>query len=309
MTLCLVTGGAGFIGSSLARALDRARRSRSRHRQLLVRQARELRRLRRPDRARRSRHPGRPRRSAAPSRGSSWCSTRRRSRRCRSRWPSRSRTTRPTPPARCACSTPAGGPACGAWSTRRRRRPTATPRAPQGRDDAAGADLPLRRLEAGRRALRQIYARAYGVETVCLRYFNVFGPRQDPESEYAAVIPKFITAALAGQAPRIFGDGTQSRDFCYIDNIIEANFKAASPTPARSRGGVFNIACGQATDLNQVVALIGDILGRRWRRSTRTSGPGTSSTPTPTSPRRRAPPRLHRRRFVRRRARPHDRLV
>jgi nucleoside-diphosphate-sugar epimerase len=109
----------------------------------------------------------------------------------------------------------------------------------------------------------QVYARAYGLETVCLRYFNVFGPRQDPKSEYAAVIPKFITAALAGQQPRIFGDGTQSRDFCFIDNVIEANFKAASGDARQISGGVFNIACGQAADLNQVVALIGDILGRK----------------------------------------------
>src|SRR4029079_11853028 len=64
----------------------------------------------------------------------------------------------------------------------------------------------------------QVYARAFGLETVCLRYFNVFGPRQDPKSEYAAVIPKFVTAALAGKQPRIFGDGKQSRDFCHIDN-------------------------------------------------------------------------------------------
>jgi UDP-glucose 4-epimerase len=109
----------------------------------------------------------------------------------------------------------------------------------------------------------QIYARAYGLETVCLRYFNVFGPRQDPQSEYAAVIPKFITVALAGKQPRIFGDGSQSRDFCYIDNVIEANFKAASADARQVSGGVFNIACGQATDLNRVVALIGDYLGRK----------------------------------------------
>ena len=109
----------------------------------------------------------------------------------------------------------------------------------------------------------QIYAHAYGLETVCLRYFNVFGPRQDPQSEYAAVIPKFITAALAGQRPRIFGDGTQSRDFCHIDNVVEANFKAASADARAVSGGVFNIGCGQATDLNQVVALIGDVLGRK----------------------------------------------
>jgi nucleoside-diphosphate-sugar epimerase len=109
----------------------------------------------------------------------------------------------------------------------------------------------------------QIYARAYGLETVCLRYFNVFGPRQDPQSEYAAVIPKFITVALAGKQPRIFGDGSQSRDFCYIDNVIEANFKAASADARQVSGGVFNVACGQATDLNRVVALIGDVLGRK----------------------------------------------
>ncbi len=109
----------------------------------------------------------------------------------------------------------------------------------------------------------QIYARAYGLETVCLRYFNVFGPRQDPQSEYAAVIPKFITVALAGKQPRIFGDGSQSRDFCYIDNVIEANFKAASADARQVSGGVFNIACGQATDLNRVVALIGDHLGKK----------------------------------------------
>ena len=81
----------------------------------------------------------------------------------------------------------------------------------------------------------QVYARAFGLETVCLRYFNVFGPRQDPKSEYAAVIPKFITAALAGKQPRIFGDGTQSRDFCHIDNVVEANFAAAGGRRAARR--------------------------------------------------------------------------
>jgi nucleoside-diphosphate-sugar epimerase len=108
----------------------------------------------------------------------------------------------------------------------------------------------------------QVYAAAFGLETVALRYFNVFGPRQDPKSEYAAVIPKFITAALNGQSPRIFGDGTQSRDFCHIDNVIEANLKAASAPADQVSGQMFNIACGVATDLNQVVAVIGDILGR-----------------------------------------------
>jgi UDP-glucose 4-epimerase len=109
----------------------------------------------------------------------------------------------------------------------------------------------------------QVYARAFGLETVCLRYFNVFGPRQDPKSEYAAVIPKFITAALAGKQPRIFGDGKQSRDFCHIDNVVEANFAAAAADGRSVSGGVFNIGCGEAIDLNRVVAILGDVLGRK----------------------------------------------
>jgi UDP-glucose 4-epimerase len=109
----------------------------------------------------------------------------------------------------------------------------------------------------------QVYARAFGLETVCLRYFNVFGPRQDPKSEYAAVIPKFITSALAGNQPRIFGDGKQSRDFCHIDNVVEANFAAAGADAGRASGRVFNVGCGESIDLNRVVALIGDILGKK----------------------------------------------
>jgi len=105
----------------------------------------------------------------------------------------------------------------------------------------------------------QVYARGFGLETVVLRYFNVFGPRQDPNSQYAAVIPRFVTAALEGRAPVIFGDGTQSRDFCFIDNVIEANLLAADASGAS--GQVFNVACGRATDLNGVVQLISEALG------------------------------------------------
>jgi UDP-glucose 4-epimerase len=108
----------------------------------------------------------------------------------------------------------------------------------------------------------QVFAGAYGLETVCLRYFNVFGARQDPKSEYAAVIPRFVTAGLAGQGVTIFGDGTQSRDFCYIDNTVEANLAAASAPAAGASGQVFNVACGAATTLNDVVRLIGEALGR-----------------------------------------------
>ena len=108
-----------------------------------------------------------------------------------------------------------------------------------------------------------VFAGAYGLETVSLRYFNVFGARQDPKSEYAAVIPRFVTAGLAGQGVTIFGDGTQSRDFCYIDNTVEANLAAASAPAAGASGRVFNVACGAATTLNDVVKLIGAGLGKQ----------------------------------------------
>src|SRR5688572_2721934 len=107
----------------------------------------------------------------------------------------------------------------------------------------------------------QVFAGAYGLETVCLRYFNVFGARQDPQSEYAAVIPRFVTAGLQGKGVTIFGDGTQSRDFCYIDNTVEANMAASTAPAADASGRVFNVACGAATTLNDVVKIIGGIVG------------------------------------------------
>jgi nucleoside-diphosphate-sugar epimerase len=109
----------------------------------------------------------------------------------------------------------------------------------------------------------QVFATAYGLETVALRYFNVFGARQDPMSEYAAVIPRFITAALAGEGVTIYGDGTQSRDFCYIDNTVEANLLAGSAPAAQVSGRVVNVACGAAATLNDVVRLLGEIQGRK----------------------------------------------
>jgi UDP-glucose 4-epimerase len=92
----------------------------------------------------------------------------------------------------------------------------------------------------------------YGLETVALRYFNVFGPRQDPNSEYAAVIPKFIAAYAAGRAPTIYGDGEQSRDFTYVDNVVDANL-AALDAPGVS-GRAFNVACGERITLNALTA-------------------------------------------------------
>ncbi len=106
----------------------------------------------------------------------------------------------------------------------------------------------------------QVWSHVYGLETVVLRYFNVFGPRQDPNSQYAAVVPKFVTAALKGESPVIYGDGQQSRDFCFIDNVIEANMLAAD-VPGVA-GQVFNVACGEATTLLEVVAAVGQLLGK-----------------------------------------------
>ena len=108
----------------------------------------------------------------------------------------------------------------------------------------------------------RMYARTFGLETVVLRYFNVFGPRQDPQSQYAAVIPKFVTAALAGTQPVIFGDGTQSRDFCFIDNVVRANLLAAEAPAAQVSGRTFNIACGSAVELNTVIQMVGELTGR-----------------------------------------------
>jgi nucleoside-diphosphate-sugar epimerase len=108
----------------------------------------------------------------------------------------------------------------------------------------------------------RMYARTFGLETVVLRYFNVFGPRQDPQSQYAAVIPKFVTAALTGTQPVIFGDGTQSRDFCFIDNVVRANLLAAEAPAAAASGRTFNVACGSAVDLNTVIQMVGEMTGR-----------------------------------------------
>ncbi len=105
----------------------------------------------------------------------------------------------------------------------------------------------------------QSFTATYGLETVVLRYFNVFGPRQDPKSQYAAVIPKFITEMLAGRQPTIFGDGKQSRDFTYIDNIVLGNLLAADAPGAV--GQTINVACGESYDLLQLVEGINRVLG------------------------------------------------
>ena len=103
-----------------------------------------------------------------------------------------------------------------------------------------------------------VFGKLYGFETVSLRYFNVFGPRQDPKSEYAAVIPRFVTTILAGQRPVIFGDGEQTRDFCFIENTVSANLLAAKAT---THGEVVNVACGARVSLNALIGLINEELG------------------------------------------------
>lgn len=103
------------------------------------------------------------------------------------------------------------------------------------------------------------FTQTYGLETVVIRYFNVFGPRQDPASEYSAVIPLFVTAMLAGNRPTIYGDGTQSRDFTYIGNVVQGNLAAAEAPEAS--GGVFNVACGRQFSLLDLIASINQVLG------------------------------------------------
>jgi UDP-N-acetylglucosamine/UDP-N-acetyl-alpha-D-glucosaminouronate 4-epimerase len=103
---------------------------------------------------------------------------------------------------------------------------------------------------AGEAYMRAFHA-SYGVETISLRYFNIFGPRQDPESQYAAVIPKFVTSALENRAPTIFGDGEQTRDFTFIDNVVRANMLACE-APREACGGVYNVGCGKRVSLNDL---------------------------------------------------------
>src|ERR1700676_1456263 len=106
----------------------------------------------------------------------------------------------------------------------------------------------------------QIFQRCYGLENVCLRYFNIFGPRQDPSSPYSGVMAKFCTAFLDETEPVIFGDGTQSRDFTYVENAVQANLLACEAS--RASGRVFNIGTGTRINLNDVVAALGAISGK-----------------------------------------------
>jgi len=105
------------------------------------------------------------------------------------------------------------------------------------------------------------FFRCYGLETVCLRYFNIFGPRQDPSSQYSGVLAKFALQMLKAEPPTIFGDGTQSRDFTYIDNAVSANLLACKAPAADIAGKVFNCATGKRSDLNQTFQILKKLTG------------------------------------------------
>jgi nucleoside-diphosphate-sugar epimerase len=105
-----------------------------------------------------------------------------------------------------------------------------------------------------------VFYTVFGLQTISLRYFNVFGPNQDPTSQYAAAIPAFVTAILKDKPPTIFGDGRQSRDFTYVDNVVDANLLAARAK--KTTGEVLNIACGKAVTVNEIVDMINKITGK-----------------------------------------------
>ncbi|MHC4070722.1 MAG: SDR family oxidoreductase [Planctomycetota bacterium] len=117
-----------------------------------------------------------------------------------------------------------------------------------------------------------VFYKVFGLETVSLRYFNVFGPYQDPASQYAAAIPAFVTAILNDQPPTIYGDGEQSRDFTYIDNVVDANLLAARTE--HTEGQVINIACGQAVTINEIIDMINDLLGKKIKPIYTAARPG-----------------------------------
>ena len=138
------------------------------------------------------------------------------------------------------------------------------PDLPKREDQPPAPISPYAASKAAGEQYAAVWTRLYGVETVGLRYFNVFGPRQDPKSEYAAVIPRFILWGLGGRPLEVHGDGNQSRDFTYVDNVVEANLLAARARDAA--GEAFNVGCGSRVSLLEIVARLEAILGRRLER-------------------------------------------
>jgi UDP-N-acetylglucosamine 4-epimerase len=130
------------------------------------------------------------------------------------------------------------------------------------REEATGRPLsPYAVTKVANELFATVFQRTYGLEVIGLRYFNVFGPRQDPEGPYAAVIPRWVAALLAGKPCRIYGNGETSRDFSYVANAVQANVLAAV-APGTAAGQMYNIACGESTSLNTLFRLIRDGLAR-----------------------------------------------
>jgi UDP-glucose 4-epimerase len=138
------------------------------------------------------------------------------------------------------------------------------PELPKREDQPPAPISPYAVSKAAGEQYAAVWHGLYGVETIGLRYFNVFGPRQDPASEYAAVIPRFILWGLRRTPLEIHGDGQQSRDFTYIDNVVEANCLAAGATGAA--GQAFNVGCGERVSLLQIVARLEELLGHPVER-------------------------------------------
>jgi nucleoside-diphosphate-sugar epimerase len=134
----------------------------------------------------------------------------------------------------------------------------ASPKLPKHEDDAALPISPYASAKLAGENYARSFHNVYGLETVMLRYFNVFGPRQDPSSAYAAVIPSFISRLADGVSPVIYGDGEQSRDFTYVENVVQANLLAL--TAPGVAGQLFNIACGERVTLNRLLAELQSIL-------------------------------------------------
>jgi UDP-glucose 4-epimerase len=138
------------------------------------------------------------------------------------------------------------------------------PELPKREDQAPAPISPYAVSKLAAEHYGRVWHQLYGIETVGLRYFNVFGPRQDPASEYAAVIPKFILWALRGEPLEVHGDGEQSRDFTYIDNVVDANLRAAAAPDVG--GEAFNVGCGERTSLLEIAARLEKILARPVER-------------------------------------------
>ncbi|MCK4649023.1 NAD-dependent epimerase/dehydratase family protein, partial [bacterium] len=132
-----------------------------------------------------------------------------------------------------------------------------TPNLPKGENMQPSPLSPYALSKLAGEEYSKLFFSLYGLETIVLRYFNIFGPRQDPASQYAAVIPKFISLMLKGERPTIYGDGEQSRDFTYVSNVVGANLLA---TTSKVKGRIFNIACGKKITVNELVKGLNKIM-------------------------------------------------